>query len=76
MGKPTVQKNVNLKTAFGAGKDIPPTVLLRGIATALASGGFWSVFGCVFWQNGSFDKLEWMRSLKIYIEVKKRDLRI
>ena len=71
-----MQKNVNLKTAFEAGKDIPPTVLLRGIPTELASGVFWSVFRCVFWPNGSFDKLEWMRSLKIYIGVKKRDLRI
>ena len=49
MGKPTVQKNVNFKTAFEVGKDIPPTVA-AGIATELASGCFGALAGAYFGQ--------------------------
>ena len=70
-----MQKNVNLKTAFEVGKDIPPTVA-AGDCNRACFRVFWCACRCVFWPNGSFDKLEWMRSLKIYIVVKKRDLRI
>lgn len=57
MERPVVQKYMNLKGAFEAGKDIPPTVA-AGIATELASGRFDALVGRVFGPNDDFDKLE------------------
>ena len=49
MRKPAVQKNVDLKTAFEGGRDIPPTVA-AGIATELASGCFGALADAYFGQ--------------------------
>ena len=44
-----MQKNVNLKTDFEGGRDIPPTVAAR-IATELASGCFGALADAYFGQ--------------------------
>ncbi len=57
MENPVAQKYMNMKAAFDAGKDIPPTVA-AGIATEIASGRVDALVGRVFRPNDDFDKLE------------------
>ena len=57
MNRPEVKEYIDLKGAFDAGRDGPPTVA-ADIATELASGRFDALTGRVVRQNDDFDRLE------------------
>ena len=57
MKRPEVEKYMNLKGAFDAGRDVPPTVA-AAIATELASGRLDALTGRVVRPNDDFDRLE------------------
>ena len=57
MNRPEVKKYMDLKGAFDAGRDVPPTVA-AAIATELASGRFDALTGRVVRPNDDFDRLD------------------